>query len=163
MPFHLINSSSSKYSSIEFQKFHEYEYKKFLKTLPEQNLLKHRKIDLNNNYLNQRQIHLQYRQNKRKYEYERIQKENLRFSQRLMNAKAFLNRDEQEKFFEKHWKLKQRLQHYPDLNQNQTKKSTNHFQIINKPFFIYNDNHQKLPQLIKHNPSISKTFAPNLW
>jgi hypothetical protein len=148
MPFHLISSLPSKYSSIESQKHHEYEYKKFLKTLPRTNseskLFKHREIYFNNNYLTQRQINLQYRQDKRKHEYERIQKENWRFSQRLINAKASLNRNEQQTFFEKHWKLKQRLQHYPDFTQNPS-------------FFISND-HRKLPRLIKPSPPISNRW-----
>jgi hypothetical protein len=158
MPFHLSNSSPTKYSSIEYQKLHEYEYKKFLKTLQinnhsinltEQNLLKHQQRYSNNNYLFQRQINLQYRQDKRKHEYERIQKENFKFSQRLINAKPFLNRYEQQIFFDKHCQLKQRLQHYPDFISNQTKKSdwkfssNNHLKIIKKPvdvsFLIYND------------------------
>jgi hypothetical protein len=167
MPFHLINSSPTKYSSIESQKRHEYEYKKFLKSLNHNSSeqIKYRPIDLNNNYLIQRQINLQYQ---RKHEYERIQNENFKFSQRLMNAKAFLNRHEQQIFFDKHCKLKQRLQHYPDLTQNQTKKLTpmNHLKIINKPidssFFIYNDNpksQKKLPSLLRKAPDISTIQA----
>jgi hypothetical protein len=132
MPFHLCNSLSTKYSSIENQKIHEYEYKKYLKTLQinknsinssEQKIAKNQQIYFNNNYLFQRQINLQYRQDKRKREYERIQKENLKFSQKLINAKAFLNRYEQQVFFDKHCQLKQRLQHYPDFIRNQTNKS----------------------------------------
>ena len=101
MPFHPANILSTKYSSIESQKLHEDKYKNFLKTLPinrnstltEQKLLgQHRQIYFNQNYLSQRQFDLQSRQDKRKREYERIQKENLKFSQRLINAKAFLNR-----------------------------------------------------------------------
>jgi hypothetical protein len=183
MPFHLSNSISTKYSSIENQKIHEYEYKKFLKTLQinsfEQKFFKHI-----NNYLFQRQINLQYRQDKRKNEYERIEKENFKFSQRLINAKAFLNRYEQEEFFNKHCKLKQRLQHYPDLIRNQ-KYSSN--KPVDSSFFIYNDNaishksiklqekhskdllsninksqitQKKLPRFIKYNSQISKTLPP---
>lgn len=129
MPFHPSNSLSIKYSSIENQKIHEYEYKKFLKTLEnsikssKEKFLKNQQTNFNNNYLLQRQTNLQYRQNKRKHDYERIQKENLKFTRKLINAKAFLNRYEQERFFNKHCKLKQRLQHYPHLISNQIKKS----------------------------------------
>jgi L-rhamnose mutarotase len=116
MPFRLYNSST-----IEYQKLHEYEYKKFLKTLQTNN---------NNNSINtseeklfkNRQINLQYRQNKRKLEYERIQKENLKFSQKLINAKTSFNRSEQQLSFDKHCQLKQRLQRYPDSIQTKNNK-----------------------------------------
>jgi hypothetical protein len=149
MPFHLYNCPTIKYSSIEYQRLHEREYKKFLKTLQTNN---------NNNSINvseekvfkNRQINVQYRQNKRKIEYERIQKENLKFSQKLINAKTFFNRYEQQLSFDKHCQLKQRLQRYPDLIRTKTIKSNSQFSsnhnsdIINKPtdssFLIYNDN-----------------------
>ena len=169
MSFHLINSSSIKYSSIESQKIHEYEYKKFLQTLPRNNSNTFEQKLFNNNYFNQRQINQQYRQNKRKHEYERIEKENFKFSQRLMNAKACLNRYEQQTFFDKHCQIKQRLQHYPP---NQT--SINHLKITNKPidssFFIYSDNSKShksrekdllLPRLMKPNPPPSKLLLPS--
>ncbi len=165
MPFHLCNSFSTKYSSIENQKIHEYEYKKYLKTLQinssEQKIFKNNQIYFNNNYLFQRQINLQYRQDKRKRDYERIQKENLKFSQRLINAKAFLNRYEQQVFFDKHCQIKQRLQHYPDLIRNQTKKSDFQFKInhksIDSSFLIYNDNainHKSIKLREKHSKDL---------
>ncbi len=180
MPFHLSNSLSTKYSSIKNQKLHEYEYKKFLKTLQinnqnsrnlsEEKFFKHQKIYFNNNYLFQRQINLQYRQNQRKYEYESIQKENFKFSQRLMNAKTFFNHYEQKIFFDKHCKLKQRLQHYPDLIRNQTKKldyqfsSNNHVKVINQPVdssvLIYNDN--VIPRQEKYSKKTSKDLSSNI-
>jgi len=171
MPFHLCNSLSTKYSSIENQKIHEYEYKKYLKTLQinknsinssEQKISKNRQIYFNNNYLFQRQINLQYRQDKRKREYERIQKENLKFSQKLINAKAFLNRYEQQVFFDKHCQLKQRLQHYPDFIRNQTNKSdfqflSNNHKSVDSSFLIYNDNainHKSIKLREKHSKDL---------
>ncbi|UJR25260.1 hypothetical protein I4U23_006612 [Adineta vaga] len=77
---------------------------------------------------------LQSRQDRRKLEYERIQKENYKFSEKLINAKAFLNRHEQKLFFDKHCELKQRLQRIPTNNSitmlNKSKQSS---------FLIYND------------------------
>lgn len=165
MPFCFSHSSSSsKYSSIEQQKLRENEYKKFLNTLPiihqyssERKLAKPRQMNANRNYFLQRQNQLQYRQEKRKHEYERIEKENIRFSQRLINAKSSFNRSEQEVFFDKHCKLKQRLQHYPDASGNEAKKSDfsiatkKHWRLVDKPtdssFLIYNDH--RTPQKSK--------------
>lgn len=60
----------------------------------------------------QRQVFLQSYEDRRRLECERIEKENVRFSRRLINAKASLTRDEQRTFFEKHCKLKQRLRRH---------------------------------------------------
>jgi len=139
-----------KYSSFEHQKHHEYEYKQFLQTLQinknnssKQQLLNNRQKCYNKNYLFQRQINLQSRQDKRKVEYERIEKENFKFSQRLINAKAFLNQYEQKRFFEKHCQLKQRLQRYPNLIRMNTKKSDCQFlpnnKLVDSSFLIYHD------------------------
>ncbi|CAF0731175.1 unnamed protein product [Rotaria sp. Silwood1] len=161
MPFRICNSLTTTYSSLEYQKIHEYEYKKFLKTLQmnktnPMNMLKEKlskknhQLYYNNNYLFERQSNLQYRQDKRKILYEHIQKENLKFSQKLINAKAFLNRYEQKLFFDKHCKLKQQLQRYPDSIQIKTKKSNfqfspnENFKINNKSanssVLVYNNN-----------------------
>ncbi|CAF3335202.1 unnamed protein product [Rotaria socialis] len=126
MPFHISNALSTKYSSLQYQKIHEYEYKNFLKTLEKNNsnttnniyedklYRRNPQSCYNNYYLFQRQSNLQYRQDQRKLVYERIQKENVQFSQKLINAKSFLNRNEQKTSFDKHCKLKQQLQRYPD-------------------------------------------------
>ncbi|CAF0816540.1 unnamed protein product [Adineta steineri] len=95
MPFHLCNSS--------------YVY------------AKNYEKSMNNNYIFQRQLNLQSRENKRKIEYERIQKENVKFSQKLINAKPFHNRYEQQIFFDKHCQIKQHLKRYPNLNRIQRK------------------------------------------
>ena len=164
MPFCFSHSSSSKYSSIEQQKRRENEYKKFLNTLPvihqyspERKLDKPQQMNANRNYFLQRRSQFQYRQEKRKHEYERIEKENIRFSQRLINAKSSFNRSEQDAFFDRHCKLKQRLQHYPDANGNEAKKSDfsivskKHWRMVDKPtdssFLIYNDH--RTPQKSK--------------
>ncbi|CAF1343572.1 unnamed protein product [Adineta steineri] len=109
MPFHLCNSS------YVYEKNHE--------------------KSMNNNYIFQRQLNLQSRENKRKIEYERIQKENVKFSQKLINAKPFHNRYEQQIFFDKHCQIKQRLQRYPKLNRIQRKKSNS----VDISSLIYNE------------------------
>ena len=177
MPFYLFHSSppSSKYSFIEQQQIHENEYKKFLNTLPSihqqssnRNFAKARQISREKSSCLQRQNQLKYRQDKRKHEYERIERENLRFSQRLINAKSFFDRSEQEAFFERHCKLKQRLQHYSHSMTNQVKKSDlsvsskRHWKMEDKPidssFLIYNDHRiaQKSNQRRETDPLFDK-------
>ncbi|CAF1001844.1 unnamed protein product [Rotaria sordida] len=188
MPFHICPSFTTKYSLLEYQKIHEYEYKKFLKTLQinkinsiniskEKLFKKNYQLyynNNNNNYLFQRQINLQYRQNKRKILYEHIQKENLKFSQKLINAKTCLNRYEQKLFFDKHCKLKQQLQRYPVSIRIKTKKtnlqfsSNENFKIMNKPVnssvFIYNNNnnnrlsHKSIKLQEKHSKMNNQIF-----
>lgn len=110
----------------------------------------------NREYLFQRQWNLQSREDRRKVEYERIQKENLKFSQKLINAKAFLDRREQEIFFQKHCELKQRIQRYPTTHQLKIPKKSRE-----SSFLIYNDplkSQTKLQwQHFKPLPSIKKT------
>ncbi|CAF2723348.1 unnamed protein product [Rotaria sp. Silwood2] len=186
MPFHICSSLATKYSSLEYQKIHEHEYQKFLKTLQinKTNLMNISKEKLykknhslcyyNNNYLFQRQINLQYRQDKRKILYEHIQKENLKFSQKLINAKAFLNRYEQKSFFDKHCKIKQQLQRYPDSIRIKTKKpnfqfsSNENFKIINKPvnssLLVYNNNRNRLSyKSIKLQEKHSKESSSSIY
>jgi hypothetical protein len=140
---------------------------KCLKTIPSTKKNLEQTFCYNKNYLFQRQMSSQYRQDKRRFEYERIQQENLKFSQRLINAKAFFNRYEHQLFFDKHCKLKQRLQRYPDSNRSKTNRSDfqrkapheNSFKSISKledsSFLIYNDN-RTFQQSIKLREKHSK-------
>ncbi|CAF3920681.1 unnamed protein product [Adineta steineri] len=123
MPFHLCNSS------YVYEKNHE--------------------KSMNNNYIFQRQLNLQSRENKRKIEYERIQKENVKFSQKLINAKPFHNRYEQQIFFDKHCQIKQRLQHISSLIYNDKVLSQEkHYEIISSQ--------RKVPYSTKVLPPITE-------
>lgn len=150
MPFYLNCALllSQNYSSLEYQKLHEYEYKKFLKTLKEcrtnsmnrseqKSVERNHSLFYNKNYLSQRQINLQYREDQRKLVYDRIQKENLKFSQKLINAKSFLNRNEQKRFFDKHSQLKQQFQRYKNLTENKINKFNTRFSSSNKNLKIF--------------------------
>ena len=165
MPFYSPISLSTKYSSIHDQKIHENKYKQFLQTLSnnrntnknlidEKTMCSRKQIYSNENYFIQRQINQQSRQDKRKREYERIQKENLRFTQKLINAKAYLNRSQQQIFFDKHCQLRQRLQYY---SQHQSLP-----RITTKPISQKTNKSTSNPpppppsNIINWNPSVSK-------
>ena len=125
MASRLAHLSNAKHSSLDHRRHHEREYRTFLRalpsarqhraTVPEQRSWRHRPLICHNDdYLFQRQMCVQYRENRRRLEYERIQKENLRFSQKLIEAKPSLDRADHELFFLKHCKLKQRLQRHSE-------------------------------------------------
>ena len=125
MACRIAHLSNVQHSSLDHCRHDECENKAFLTTLPcagqyratiaEQRSLRHRPmICYNETYLVQRQMCEQHLKNRRRVEYERIQKENLRFSQKLIAAKPSLDRSDHELFFLKHRALKQRLQRFSE-------------------------------------------------
>ena len=70
-------------------------------------------LDAHTSYMIQLQRYLHYRQEKRRLEHERIQKENLRFSQKLINARSSVSRVEHQVFYQKHCQLRRHLQQFP--------------------------------------------------
>ncbi|CAF1352898.1 unnamed protein product [Didymodactylos carnosus] len=163
MPFGILNPLDYKKHSLEFQQLHEREYHKFIQRLNLQrnnfncrecsrekkstwnlSIVERQRshhnhlVDCYNiDYYKLRHLQLQNRNDQRRFEYERIQKANFEFGQRLIQVKGHFSRKEHDDHWQRHCDMKKRLQKYPTLSSTVTIQNEKLKSCIKFPTDIY--------------------------